>query len=147
GVPFRTRLIADRLRRSWPILVAAAAVATFLVMLDYHFRAQDQKDLFQWVVNQIVPSLDVKSNATTTLPVQGGVIALLTAITALWKGMTAFGANPASLLASVAQGNKMKDLEAQTSFRQKFAEEFRDFTNALGNDRPLVIFIDDLDRC
>ena len=147
GVPFRARLIAYRLRRSWPMLVMAAAAATFLVMLDYHFRIHDQKDLFQWVINQIVPSVDVKSKATTTLPVQGGAIAILTAITALWKGMTAFGANPASLLASVAQGNKMKDLEAQTSFRQRFAEEFRDFTNALGNDRPLVIFIDDLDRC
>jgi hypothetical protein len=147
GVPFRARLVAYRLRRRWPALVVAAAAATFLVMLDYHFRIHDHKDLFQWLVNQIVPSLDVKSNATTTLPVQGGFIALVTAITALWKGLTAFGANPASLLASVAQGNKMKDLEAQTSFRQRFAEEFRDFTTALGNSRPLVIFIDDLDRC
>jgi hypothetical protein len=41
----------------------------------------------------------------------------------------------------------MKDLEAQTSFRQKFAVEFRDFTRALGPRRPLAIFIDDLDRC
>jgi hypothetical protein len=147
GVPFRVRLIAQRLRRRWPALIGAAAAATFLVMLDYHFRIHDHKDLFQWVVNQIVPSLEVKSNATTTLPVQGGFIALVTVIAALWKGLTAFGANPASLLASVAQGNKMKDLEAQTSFRQKFAEEFRDFTNALGESRPLVIFIDDLDRC
>src|SRR5258708_9845907 len=41
----------------------------------------------------------------------------------------------------------MKDLEAQTSFRQRFAVEFRDFTRALGPRRPLVVFIDDLDRC
>jgi hypothetical protein len=150
GAPFRARLIAYRLRRRWPLLVMTAAVATFLVMLDYHLRIDPRapSDLFQWITSQILPSINTKVAApSSTLPVQGGLIALLTAITALWKGLTAFGANPASLLASVAQGNKMKDLEAQTSFRQKFAVEFRDFTKALGNSRPLVIFIDDLDRC
>jgi KAP family P-loop domain len=150
GTPFRSRLIAYRLRRRWPLLVITATVATFLVMLDYHLRIDPRapSDLFQWVTNQILPSINTKAAApSSTLPLQGGLIALLTAIAALWKGLTAFGANPASLLASVAQGNKMKDLEAQTSFRQKFAVEFRDFTKALGNSRPLVIFIDDLDRC
>src|SRR6185369_8027128 len=37
-------------------------------------------------------------------------------------------------------------LEAQTSFRQKFANQFNDVTRALGK-RSLLIFIDDLDRC
>ena len=148
GVPFRARLMAYRLRRKWPALITMAAVVTFLVALDYHLRIHDHSDLFIWMTSHILPSIDTKGAApSSTLPVQGGLIALLTTIAALWKGLTAFGANPASLLASVAQGNKMKDLEAQTSFRQKFAVEFRDFTNALGQRRPLVIFIDDLDRC
>jgi hypothetical protein len=40
----------------------------------------------------------------------------------------------------------MRGLEAQNSFRQKFALEFNDVTRALGS-RSLLIFIDDLDRC
>jgi hypothetical protein len=148
GVPFRARLMAYHLKRRWPLLLIVAAVITFLVVLDYHLRIDHGSDLFLWLTSHIIPSVDTKASPPASiLPVQGGLIAVITTIAALWKGMTAFGANPASLLASVAQGNKMKDLEAQTSFRQRFAVEFRDFTNALGPRRPLVIFIDDLDRC
>jgi len=149
GVPFRARLLWYHFRRRWPLLVAIAAALIFLIALDYRVRAGPEKsDLFVWLANQIVPSLSAKPSSNIPwIPVQGGLIALLTAVGVLWKGLTAFGANPASLLASVAQGNKIKDLEQQTSFRQKFAVEFRDFTNALGPRRPLTIFIDDLDRC
>jgi hypothetical protein len=148
GVPFRLRLLSYRLRRRWPVLVAVSALVVFLVVLDYRVRVDDQTDLFLWLTSQILPSFSGKpSTPVSSVPVQGGLVALLTGIGILWKGLTAFGANPASLLASVAQGNKIKDLEAQTSFRQKFAEEFRDFTRALGPRRPLTIFIDDLDRC
>jgi hypothetical protein len=148
GVPFRLRLLSYRLRRRWPVLVAVSALVVFLVVLDYRVRIDDQTDLFLWLTSQILPSFSGKpSTPVSTVPVQGGLVALLAGIGILWKGLTAFGANPASLLASVAQGNKIKDLEAQTSFRQKFAEEFRDFTRALGPRRPLTIFIDDLDRC
>jgi len=149
GVPFRLRLLWYHFRRKWPLLVAIAAVLIFVIALDYQVRtAPEKSDLFVWLANQILPSLSAKSSPNVpTIPIQGGLIALITAIGILWKGLTAFGANPASLLASVAQGNKIKDLEEQTSFRQKFAVEFSDFTKALGPRRPLTIFIDDLDRC
>jgi hypothetical protein len=148
GIPFRVRLLSRWLGRRWAWMVVLAAALIFLVMLDYHLRLHDQSDLFLWITGQFLPSSDGKTSAPlSTVPVQGGIVALLATIAALWKGLTAFGANPASLLASVAQGNKMKDLEAQTSFRQRFAVEFRDFTRALGPRRPLVVFIDDLDRC
>src|SRR5215472_4569493 len=63
------------------------------------------------------------------------------------KRLHAFTANPATLLESSSPGKSTKQLEAQTSFRLRFAREFRDVTNALGNRHRLVIFIDDLDRC
>jgi hypothetical protein len=148
GVPFRVRLLCYRFRRRWPVLVLLAAASIFLVFLDFHLRMHHQSDLFIWITSQFFPSTGDKSaQPLSTVPVQGGLVALFATVAALWKGLTAFGANPASLLASVAQGNKMKDLDAQTSFRQRFAVEFRDFTRALGPRRPLVVFIDDLDRC
>jgi len=131
-----------------PMLIVIAGIAIFLIVLDVHLRQDHNQDLFLWLTHTILPSLsDKQPEPVSKVPVQGGLIAILMTVAALWKGFTAFGANPAALLASVAKGNKMKDLEAQTSFRQKFAEEFRDFTTALGQQRPLVIFIDDLDRC
>ena len=57
---------------------------------------------------------------------------------AIWpvmrKLLEAFGTNPAALLATISKGNRIADLDAQTSFRDKFAKEFRDVTRALGDD-------------
>jgi hypothetical protein len=72
-----------------------------------------------------------------------GTIAML-AVSVL-RGLRAFGLNPGTLLASAASG-KLRDLDAQTSFREKFRAEFDEVTQALG-PRKLLIFIDDLDRC
>lgn len=148
GVPFRVRLLLYWLRRRWPALVAIAAALFFFVMLDHRVRVDEHMDLFLWLVSQVLPSFSGKpSTPVSSIPVQGGLVALIAGVSILWKGLTAFGANPAALLASVAKGNKIKDLEEQTSFREKFAQEFQDFTKALGPRRPLTIFIDDLDRC
>jgi KAP family P-loop domain len=83
------------------------------------------------------------SRLLTLLPLLAGVF---TFIGAVWRGITAFGVKPASLLAGVSRGVSIRGLEAQTSFRQKFAVEFNDVTRALGK-RSMLIFIDDLDRC
>jgi len=149
GIPFRLRLLHRRFKRRWQPLVLLACALIFLIALDYYLRipgGDHRTNLFLWIANQF-SSPDKATHGLSTLPVHGGFLAAVAGIAALWKGLTAFGANPAVLLASVAKGNKIKDLDAQTSFRQKFAVEFRDFTRALGPKRPLVVFIDDLDRC
>jgi len=147
GIPFRWRLLTHRLRRHLPLLLVIGTVVTFAIGLDLHLRVDHKTDLFLWIVGEFLPSESAPKTPPPQFPLQGGLLAAIAVIGTLWKGLTAFGANPAALLASVAEGNKMKDLEAQTSFRQKFAVELRDFTRALGPERPLVIFIDDLDRC
>ena len=59
--------------------------------------------------------------------------------------------SPAKLLAAVAGRSKSDELGDQLQFRLRFAGEFHDMSNALSRPRlmlsPLVVFIDDLDRC
>lgn len=74
------------------------------------------------------------------------LISIAGALGALWKGLRSFAAKPAALLATVSSQASLQDLDKEISFRGRFAPEFRDVTTALG-DRPLVLFIDDLDRC
>jgi hypothetical protein len=61
--------------------------------------------------------------------------------------LKAFQSEPASLLHTAAPGVSKQQIEAQTSFRMRFAKEFSDVTQALGENHRLVIFVDDLDRC
>jgi hypothetical protein len=76
----------------------------------------------------------------------GALLLLVGMLGGAWRAATAFGVNPANLLATTSRGLGVRDLDAQTSFRYKFANEFREVTAALKNQR-MVIFIDDLDRC
>ncbi len=71
---------------------------------------------------------------------------LLGVTAAIWRAVTAFGMNPAMLLAQVSNASKIAQLGDKLSFRHRFAEEFKVVTWAL-KPRALVIMIDDLDRC
>src|SRR5262249_29286097 len=62
------------------------------------------------------------------------------------KGLKAFGATPASLMASMQGAFKLRDIQAQIDFRHQFMRDFKEVTSALGRNR-LLILIDDLDRC
>ncbi|MGO8669808.1 MAG: YCF48-related protein [Capsulimonadaceae bacterium] len=74
------------------------------------------------------------------------VLSLLTLFGTAVKALSAFGLKPGELLTSLSKQARVSDLQAQTSFRYRFAKEFADVTAAL-NPRTMVIFIDDLDRC
>ena len=77
------------------------------------------------------------------------------AVSFLWwlarNRLTSGAFSPARLLAAIAGRAKSNALGAQLQFRHRFAEEFRDMALALSRPRPLssplVVFIDDLDRC
>ena len=86
-----------------------------------------------------------KNNSPITIFITS-IISGLGLIYVSWKGLTIFGVNPASLLASMAGRVRIKDFKAQTGFRYRFAQEFQEVTRAL-YPRTMLILIDDLDRC
>jgi photosystem II stability/assembly factor-like uncharacterized protein len=73
------------------------------------------------------------------------VLGALGALFAAYRATRAFGLDPAVLLSSSFNSFRLKDASAQTSFRDRFAEEFEDVAEAL--PYRMVIVIDDLDRC
>jgi photosystem II stability/assembly factor-like uncharacterized protein len=78
------------------------------------------------------------------LPLVAFLVTASGVIAAAARGVKGFGVNPAKLLAR--RSTKVRDLEALTGFRHRFAAEFRDVTAAL-NPQTMLILIDDLDRC
>lgn len=136
GVQFRMRLIQERLRRGWVgVLLGTAACAMLAAVI-----ANLGGDWKAWL----------DSLAQSSWPVLAGKLAVAAgALAALFKGvqgLKAFGVDPARLLASVTDKARLSDLGAQTSFRHRFAQEFREVTTAL-QPRTMTVFIDDLDRC
>lgn len=144
GLAFRFRLAWRRLQRSWVYLVLLAAAIAVIYKVDV-FLNISALSLVTWISSGKT-STDVAAKLAGT-----PIITILTAAAAVYKivssGLTAFGTNPASLLASVSGGRKIKDLDAQTGFRQRFASEFKDVTLSLGQNQRMLVLIDDLDRC
>lgn len=134
GVVFRARLLRIRGVRQWGPLVLLLFFI-YVVAMYYYYAEGGVAENFK-IPLTLAEVIDV-------LPILAGVA---TFAGALWRGIHAFGVKPASLLAGVSRGVSIRGLEAQTSFRQKFAVEFNDVTQALGK-RSMLIFIDDLDRC
>ena len=65
----------------------------------------------------------LKNNPTISI-----ITGLAAGIKTISRGLTAFGANPAALLTTTSGGSKEKELDAQTSFRQKFSADFAEVT-------------------
>ena len=163
GLGFRLRLLWLRTRRLRPV-----AVVAFLAFFFYAGYLLGDPDRARQVWDAI--SSPQTQAAVDAAREQGWDAALLARLRALFpdaesgftsfkvlfglvcvvvavlRSMKAFGVNPASLLASVSDRSRLRDLEAQTSFRHRFAREFEEVTEAL-KPRDLVIFVDDLDRC
>jgi photosystem II stability/assembly factor-like uncharacterized protein len=130
GIPFRFRLYRIRLSRNWGSLLPFACLLGCIVGI--------YATLPQGVAEQMYESPLIKYAALF------GTTAVLLLHVA--RAARAFGVEPSSLLATISESTRVKDLRKQTSFRFHFAEEFADVSSALGV-RRMVIFIDDVDRC
>ncbi|HVF28437.1 MAG TPA: P-loop NTPase fold protein, partial [Pyrinomonadaceae bacterium] len=154
GLKFRAKLIWIRgWRQRLPVLLLLLLLSFFFGYEMHHAEggrgvAAEAAVLANNIAENII-QLNIKAIPSTLIG-EGTLLALMVnvigVLIAMWKGMTAFKVNPASLMASVSGGARIRDLTAQTSCRQNFATEFNDVTTALGA-RSMLLFIDDLDRC
>lgn len=87
------------------------------------------------------------SLAVKLLTALSGIVVVWSGVLPALRNIRVIGVNPMNLIGSVGKSLRRAHLEARTSFRYRFAAEFREVTRALGRDSKLVIFIDDLDRC
>ena len=148
---FRARLIWIRGWRSWLPVMLLLGLSSVLAGLLY--SAEDDIDALQHFAHMVMPSSEresaqesgAASHKEDALLLYWLFSVLGTVFTA-YRKLSSFVANPATLLARQSGRSSVRDLDAQTSFRQKFAKEFREVVDALGSHR-LVVFIDDLDRC
>lgn len=141
---FRGRLLAQRMWRSRRQWLAVGLVVSAVVGLLVASRAEvDLPAWLDWMDGAAANPDDTLSG----LIGEGSLIGtLLVALLLVWRALKTFGVNPADLLATAAGKTSAQALQAQTSFRREFATQFREVTEAL-EPYPLVIFIDDLDRC
>lgn len=157
GWAFRTRLLGRRLRRWWlPVLlltVVFGLLAGWLAADRDHLGMLAEvgsglEEAARWVNPASwfeEPESESAQGSQTTL-----VLALLTSgagmLFTLFRGLRAFGVKPGALITGLSERARVREAQAQTGFRYRFAREFRDVTEAL-QPRTLTVLIDDLDRC
>jgi hypothetical protein len=143
GLVFRTRLLARRAIRSWLRLMLLALLVSVFLTLEVHH----DHDVVEALITGIPAALrGQRPSGAPEWPSVALLLSVLLTVGTLWRWLRAFGISPGNLLAQESQAARPRDLDAQTSFLDRFAGEYRDITAALGV-RPLILFIDDLDRC
>lgn len=150
----RSRILVFRTFRNLPValvLISSVVFALFLLnqpgSVDWSWKTWSGS-LSDWKDEDLSGLLVTLSNLEL---VKGGSLAFLVGSVAflgeaIRRGLRPFGIKPATLMANVARGAGVRDLEKQAGFRHQFAEEFQTLLRAL-NPKRTVIFIDDLDRC
>jgi photosystem II stability/assembly factor-like uncharacterized protein len=142
GIGFRARLL---FQRGWRNCVPVAAFAILIGVLIGFLAGGDR---YAGALDGLRRMMKLQPPAS--LPQGGQVIALLftllAPVFALVRGLSTF-ASSTSRVGSRLLGRLRFDAVSMTpGLRQRFAEHFRDVTEALA-PRRLVLFIDDLDRC
>lgn len=150
GLKFRLKLFLIRARRKLVATLALVAIASFILAVLHYTSSEDWAG---WAgdMARLFPGKEGAENAGLGKGlIQGltgiaGLAGLITTVTGISRALRAFGANPAVLLTSTIDNFKLRDAAAQVHFRTRFQRQFDDVTEAL--PYPLVIVIDDLDRC
>jgi hypothetical protein len=159
GMAFRSRLLFMRFKSYalWAVLAFIASVFFFGYAGFPSLR--DPAGLFTDLCIALVKATsrvsggqaemlagEVAKHLPGELPLLMYLSVLTAAFTLIGKRLKAFGINPAALLAAFKKNATFQDLQSMAGFRQRFANELREVTDALGNNN-LVVIVDDLDRC
>ena len=137
GLDFRYDLLRIRARRSW------IRVALMLLGLGFalnYFRCHIESG--QFLVGLAGLSAGEFVEQLKHVSALAGVV---TPMVVVLQALRGFGVDPKTLLGAVRL-DRDRAVSAVPGSRFRFATEFSDVTEAL-KPRPLVIFIDDLDRC
>jgi archaellum biogenesis ATPase FlaH len=152
GWLFRFQLLWIRSRKHFAISFALIALIAAVTAYLLSHAQDDWAKLWSWIsvqsnlLDALGGILQGKAPASAKLsPIVAQLVTIIATVTALVRGMKAFGADPAVLLSSVAERFRLRDAVAQNSYRITFAEQFAEVTEAL--PYRSVIVIDDLDRC
>ncbi|RKH08164.1 hypothetical protein D7V97_20235 [Corallococcus sp. CA053C] len=162
GLDFRWRLFVQRsgskLFYLFPLLALLVCTGSFFLFHEGRIQeATAWMEALPTRLHEALPSAKIDGAAaeaaeSSSLDVLAWS-ALVTTLTSLLllarqsvASLRAFGVDPARLVASLKGSVQMKDHRERVSFQSRFAKDFQDVTQALGM-KPLVILIDDLDRC
>ena len=153
GLWFRIKLAIIRGRRHWFIF----AVMLALLFLTLSFNKQELTRLFLklsllsdpkywWDVpwDDWIPNIQALFSDGDWIQTLASLFGIGTPLVALLKSIRGFATTPQRLLSIDHAGDAKSNYDPGA--RARFAAEFKDVTQALGNNK-MVIFIDDLDRC
>jgi hypothetical protein len=162
GWAFRGRLLGKRLRRWWLLslllVIAFGFLTGWMVGLDDagpgRLLAEVElvlQEWARWLLPGGAPSDVPEPGPRAAGETEDGLVFALLATglgmgVTLFRGLRAFGVKPGELVVGLSERARVRDAQAQTGFRYRFAVEFRDVAEAL-QPRTLTILIDDLDRC
>ena len=142
GLDFRVSLTAIRGRRLW---LQACLILVVFAVVGFSYPVLKDKWFSFWTTLSKSGEGDF-SNLKAATGVVGFALAVLWQLAGVTRMVSAFGLQPGKLIAAVASTSEDESARHQAGARYRFAREFDDFTRAL-EPRPLVVFIDDLDRC
>jgi hypothetical protein len=159
GIAFRSRLLFMRFKSYFWWAVLAVIASVFFFGYAGFPSLRDPAGLITDLCVALVKATsrvsggqaemlagEVAKHLPGELPLLMYLSVLITTVTFIGKRLKAFGINPAALLAAFKKNASFQDLQSMAGFRQRFANELREVTNALGNNN-LVVIVDDLDRC
>lgn len=139
GIGFRMRLLWLRSRGHFGLILLALAGISAACAFSWNALANGGLRQLTASVHALGDNLKLATGALA------GLTAALTALVTIVKGATPLRINPAVLLGTTHQHMSLKSASDQIDFRERFAQQFGEVTQAL--PYKLVVIIDDLDRC
>lgn len=137
GIWFRLRLFWTRMKKQKVSLALIGGLLVFTVAFLWEDGSLHGKYFYELIID---PSWQ------NAVPSAIHLTAFLAALTKILDAVTSFGIKPQKLFRKVSKAFNTVSFASDPGLRFKLEEDLGDISDALGN-KPLTIFIDDMDRC